>query len=309
MWVGNKKPGVVMTDQSVILVVETLQARARALRACCVGARDLALAYCADLEEVLPTAVRSGAAVVLFALEFPGPDGLDQVRTLQADPRTSLIPIVIVTANPDREAMARAFKAGVSDYLIGVPDCRDLIARLRYQAGRNLTIRQQYEALASLHETQNELRSANAELLRTVTFDSVLGIATPWMLDDYLDIQRRRSAREQTGLSLVRLTLDGFSTWQAQAGEARACDCLQRVAGVLKDCAQRPADIAGRFDEADFVIILPATTEEGAQIVAVKLRHAMAQLIADCASSSEEIPLVASISVSCESVANSPKPC
>ena len=56
--------------------------------------------------------------VVVADLMMPGMDGFELVRRLKADPATSRIPVVMVTAIDDEASRARLSAAGVSEVLV-----------------------------------------------------------------------------------------------------------------------------------------------------------------------------------------------
>lgn len=55
--------------------------------------------------------------VVLLDIAMPGMDGLETLRRLKANPATSPIPVIMVTANGSREYMVKAIQYGTRDYI------------------------------------------------------------------------------------------------------------------------------------------------------------------------------------------------
>jgi two-component system cell cycle response regulator len=64
--------------------------------------------------------------IILLDLALPGMDGLALVRMLKADPATSSIPIVVITAFPDLWSQEDALAAGCDAYLLKPLDTRSL---------------------------------------------------------------------------------------------------------------------------------------------------------------------------------------
>ena len=54
--------------------------------------------------------------------------------------------------------------------------------------------------------------------------------------------------------------------------------CLKSVAEILKKGLYRPVDYAARYEEGKFVIALPETNQEGALIVAERMRATIEDL-------------------------------
>ncbi len=55
--------------------------------------------------------------VILVDMQMPEMDGLTATRLLRADPKTTAIPVIVVTASAMAEDRARAFDAGCSGYI------------------------------------------------------------------------------------------------------------------------------------------------------------------------------------------------
>ena len=55
--------------------------------------------------------------VVLLDLKLPKVDGLDVLRALRADPRTRLIPIVILTSSAEDQDLVRGYGLGANSYV------------------------------------------------------------------------------------------------------------------------------------------------------------------------------------------------
>ena len=62
---------------------------------------------------------------------MPGMDGYQVARTLKANPATSNIPIVMITALIDRSARLAGLNAGVEDFLTKPVDRAELWLRVR----------------------------------------------------------------------------------------------------------------------------------------------------------------------------------
>ena len=82
-----------------------------------------------------PTALRCVAGdrpdLVLLDVTMPGMDGFEVARRLKADPQTSVIPIVMVTALKDVADRVKALEAGADDFLNKPVDKTELRARVK----------------------------------------------------------------------------------------------------------------------------------------------------------------------------------
>lgn len=56
-------------------------------------------------------------AMVLLDLKLPKVDGLEVLRRLRADPRTRLLPVVILTSSNDEQDIVRGYGTGANSYI------------------------------------------------------------------------------------------------------------------------------------------------------------------------------------------------
>ena len=69
--------------------------------------------------------------LIILDLILPDDDGLELCKTLRTDPKTSLIPIVIVSARASELDRVLGLELGAADYIIKPFSPRELILRLR----------------------------------------------------------------------------------------------------------------------------------------------------------------------------------
>ncbi len=128
-----------------------------------------------------------------------------------------------------------------------------------------------------LVETEDNLRKANQQLVQLATTDPLTGIANRRSYDVYIEKEWKRMLRENTPLSLIICDIDFFKNFNDHYGHKAGDVCLQKVAQTIHDQALRPGDVAARYGGEEFVIILPATTAEGAYHIAERTRLAVEQ--------------------------------
>ena len=61
--------------------------------------------------------VRDMPAVVLLDLKLPRVDGLKVLTRLRADPRTELVPVVILTSSKEEQDLVNGYKLGANSYI------------------------------------------------------------------------------------------------------------------------------------------------------------------------------------------------
>jgi diguanylate cyclase (GGDEF)-like protein len=78
------------------------------------------------------------------------------------------------------------------------------------------------------------------------------------------------------------LDVDHFKRLNDGYGHQRGDECLIQIASTLQSCLSRGGDLAARYGGEEFAVILPATTREGAEAVAMKMKQAVHDLRIQC---------------------------
>ncbi len=84
-----------------------------------------------DGEDALDLAVREYPDLVLLDLMLPGMDGLEVCKALKKEPKTSLIPIIMLTAKGQESDKVVGLELGADDYITKPFSLRELIARIK----------------------------------------------------------------------------------------------------------------------------------------------------------------------------------
>jgi two-component system phosphate regulon response regulator PhoB len=82
-------------------------------------------------EDALTTARTQTPDLVILDLMLPGIDGLDVCKILKNDPRTTAIPILILSAKGEESDIVTGLELGASDYMTKPFSPRVLLARIR----------------------------------------------------------------------------------------------------------------------------------------------------------------------------------
>jgi diguanylate cyclase (GGDEF)-like protein len=212
-------------------------------------------------EDALENAQDERPDLILLDVIMPGIDGFETCRRLKSNPPTQEIPIIFITALSDTLDKVKAFKLGAVDYITKPFQQEEVLARVN----THLTIRKLQNELQAQKEA---LEKANLELQRLATLDSLTQIANRRRLDEYLQREWRRAAREQTLLSLILCDIDYFKNYNDSYGHQAGDDCLQQVAEALSRTVKRAGDLVARYGGEEFTVILPNTPVEGAMQIA-----------------------------------------
>jgi two-component system phosphate regulon response regulator PhoB len=146
-----------------------------------------------DGERGLREARRSEPDVVLLDLNLPGMDGSDVCRELRRDPRTSTVPIIMVTARVEEADVIDGLTEGADDYITKPFSVKEVVARAHAVLRRVRTIDERPRVLSHgairLDEARRRVRVGEAEVVLTrKEFD---------LLADLLRRPGRVASREQ----------------------------------------------------------------------------------------------------------------
>jgi two-component system response regulator len=62
--------------------------------------------------------INDGPKVILLDLKLPKIDGLEVLQRLKADPRTRLIPVVVLTSSKEQRDLIESYRLGVNSYIV-----------------------------------------------------------------------------------------------------------------------------------------------------------------------------------------------
>ncbi|MGQ9614317.1 GGDEF domain-containing response regulator [Chloroflexus sp.] len=161
--------------------------------------------------------------LILVDLLMPLMDGLEAIRQLRNDTRTSHLPMLILTALGDSSRIVEGLETGADDYIVKPYEREVLLARVRSQLRR-----------ASQLPARNPLTG----------------------LPGNVSIQAEINRQLQQGakFALLYIDLDNFKAFNDVYGFARGDKALHLVASVLQE--QCPSeDFIGHIGGDDFVVI------------------------------------------------------
>ena len=92
--------------------------------------RGYEVVVAADGEEGVAVAGRQGPSLILMDLSLPVLDGWEATRRLRADPMTSAIPIIALSAHAMAGDREKALAAGCDDYDTKPVDLARLLAKI-----------------------------------------------------------------------------------------------------------------------------------------------------------------------------------
>lgn len=123
-----------------------------------------------------------------------------------------------------------------------------------------------------------ELEQANQQLAALSVTDGLTGIANRRHFDAVLAVEWARASRTRQPMALMMLDVDLFKRYNDHYGHQAGDEALKSVAGVLKESARRPSDLAARYGGEEFVVIAANTDATSAQRIAETIRGSVESL-------------------------------
>jgi adenylate cyclase len=118
-----------MDEQGSLLVVDDLPQNVRLLEAI-LAPRGYRVSSANSGREALATVAAESIDLILLDILMPEMDGYAVCRALRAEPSTSFLPVVMITASGEQEKVA-AIEAGADDFIAKPFDQAELLARVK----------------------------------------------------------------------------------------------------------------------------------------------------------------------------------
>ena len=201
--------------------------------------------------------------LVLMDIELPGIDGFEVTRRMRARLSDDWLPIVFLSSNSSDQHFVKGIKAGGDAYLskpVNGPVLQSMV-----------------QAMGRIASIQEQLQKVNGELSRLAHVDVLTELTNRRGFFTSYDREWGRASREKEPLTIILIDIDSFKVYNDNYGHLEGDDCLRRVAQSMANNVLRPTDIIARYGGEEFVVLLPNTSQEGALLVAERLRGAVEQ--------------------------------
>lgn len=125
-----------------------------------------------------------------------------------------------------------------------------------------------------------ELERANAEVEARARTDTLTGLANRWQGDCCLRTEVNLAQASALPLGCIMVDVDGFKAINDTYGHPVGDLALIETARVLAE-GLRPRDHLARVGGEEFLILAPGADENGAGLLAERLRHALSSRVID----------------------------
>jgi len=230
----------------------------------------------AESGKVVEQAVSIQPDLILLDVSMPEIDGLTLCGLLKANEATKHIPVIFLTGLDDSEEAC--WNAGGADFVQKPVSEVTLFNRVRVQL-------------------KLKFYTDNAQLYASI--DSLTGVYNRLLFDTQLRATIGHSIRTKAAFGYILIDLDNFKRINDEYGHAFGDRCLKSVAQALRDAAQRPMDVVGRYGGEEFMILLPDTNDAGVVRVAESVLDKIRAIQLKPGPSDDAVYLSASAGVMC----------
>ena len=222
--------------------------------------------------------------LVIVSLNMKSIDGLRICSKLRSYDETRHVPILVLVEEDDTRLLVRALEMGVNDYLITPSDKLEMLARVRTQLKRK--------------RFADRLRENLHLSMRLATTDAVTGLYNRHYMASHLDTLVKGLADTNKKLSVALLDIDHFKQVNDTYGHKAGDEVLHDFAGRMARNV-RGVDLAARYGGEEFVVIMPDTGTDQAEIIAERLREAIAEEPFTISGSDDKLEITVSIGLAC----------
>ena len=211
--------------------------------------------------------------LILLDVMMPGMDGYEVASLVKADPATSNIPIIMVSALSQRDARVSGLQAGAEDFLSKPVDKGELWLRVR----NLLRLKEMGDRLQDQSAAlEQQVQDRTADLRQLAHYDALTCVPNRTFLYEILRKALPVAAATGWHVAVMFLDIDHFKDVNDTFGHAVGDGLLAQFSARLV-AAVRLRDTVGRLggDEFALVVLLDAEQEDGAATVADKLMKAI----------------------------------
>ncbi|UCF01917.1 MAG: diguanylate cyclase [Deltaproteobacteria bacterium] len=186
--------------------------------------------------------------IVITDISMPRMDGIELIKRIKTD--FDDVDVIAITAYEMTYKYTDIIALGASDFISKPFNIDELEAKL------NRILRE---------------RRLRLGLRRLSTRDGLTGLYNRRYFDDNLIHEASRAFRQNYGLYLLFIDLDGFKAYNDKYGHQQGDKLLRALAEVILDNIRKDVDSACRYGGDEFVIILPHAKRQQALMVAERL--------------------------------------
>lgn len=187
---------------------------------------------------------------------MPRMDGLELIHNIRSASQKNYTYIIIISGKEDKNDVVTGLEAGADDYLVKPFDVLELRARVA------IGVR--------ILELETDLKIARDQMEAMAMHDYLTGLLSRRAIYTHLTGELDRALREKHPITVIMMDLDHFKSLNDQhghlIGDQALCLASEQVMRNL-----RSYDWAGRWGGDEFLIVLPNTGAQDAQVISDRI--------------------------------------
>lgn len=200
--------------------------------------------------------------LAIISLSMKDFDSLRLCSHLRSLERTRMLPLVVIAGMDQEEVVSRAMEIGVNDYIKRPVDTQELLARLRTQLCRK--------------RYNDCLRASVQQTIEMAVKDPLTELHNRHYFEMHFTSLFEKSISSKKPLTAIMCDIDKFKAINDTHGHDVGDAVIIEVANRIRKSV-RNVDIASRYGGEEFVIIMPDTDIEYANVVAERIRREVAE--------------------------------
>ena len=213
-----------------------------------------------DGEEAISRSQQERIDVILLDLILPKKNGFEVCSTLKEMEHTQNIQIVAITGLCDLESKLKGIELGVDDYLIKPVNMHVLRTRIK--------------SLVKKKALLDKLCDRYEMAVHSAITDKLTGLYNRRYFDHFLDLELKRSSRQNASLALLMMDIDNFKQINDTLGHLFGDKILNKLGDLIKTKI-REIDLAARYGGEEFAIVMSNTGLEEAAEIAERIRKSI----------------------------------
>ncbi|AXR07803.1 diguanylate cyclase [Salinimonas sediminis] len=195
--------------------------------------------------------------LIITDVNMPGMSGHELCQLLRKSPETAQLPVMFVTASDSDEEQEKCWQAGGVDFVTKPIHATTFRNRVKFQLSHKL----------------------KTDLLETLIYtDRLTGAFNRHYMDERLPSIVKEAQRENQPLAVAIFDIDYFKQYNDQYGHMAGDSCLWKLATAVRQNLMRPMDHLIRVGGEEFLVLLPRTETEGAEVVCHRMLETVSGL-------------------------------
>ncbi|MDY7020467.1 MAG: EAL domain-containing protein, partial [Cyanobacteriota bacterium] len=198
--------------------------------------------------------------LIMLDIMMPDLDGYEVCSRLKADPKTSEIPIIFLSALDDVFDKVKAFTVGAVDYISKPFQSQEVLARVQHhlalQAVNQKIAQLNTELEEQVKERTQQLEEINAKLTELAFYDELTDLPNRTLFNNCLkEFLQKAEAHPDYQFALLYIDCDRFKVVNDSLGHSVGDCLLAAVAHRLTDALPQ-VDLLARLGGDEFAILL-----------------------------------------------------